>query len=239
MLEEQTKSVIHSLHREAEAFYAAALIHRAARFKMQEQVIEILRTATQGLWSFADILPFGSHATGLSSLSSDLDLVVCFSDQYKSLPSVTGVVPLLQNLAECIQRQASEVFVIRKVLLHSAVPIIKADVLKSGLIARGLVREGANPAGIMLNIEKMAGMSSALKAPEVSWQKPSADATSYGARSLANDDIFLSVDISIDGPLHSGLATTEFVRSMLKASPILAPAVCVLKEFFKSKVLLL
>jgi hypothetical protein len=32
----------------------------------------------------------------ISFLSSDLDLVVCFCDQFTKLPSVTGVIPLLQ-----------------------------------------------------------------------------------------------------------------------------------------------
>ncbi len=50
------------------------------------------------------------------------------------------------------------------------------------------------------------------------------------------EDTFLSLDISIDAPSHSGLATTEFVKSMIATYPVLGPAVFVLKTFFKAKV---
>ena len=69
LLEEQTKSVISSLQKEAAMFYAKTQERRAARLFIQEKVIGILRTTIQSLWSFADIIPFGSHATGLSSTS--------------------------------------------------------------------------------------------------------------------------------------------------------------------------
>ncbi len=86
---------------------------------------------------------------------------------------------------------------IRKVLLHSIIPIIKADVLQSGLIARGVV---------------------------------------FPPGELRDDDIFVSIDISIDCPGHSGLATAEFVKQMLVAYPTLGPVLNVLKTFLKSKV---
>ena len=91
----------------------------------------------------------------------------------------------------------SDILVIRKVLLHSIIPIIKADILKSGLIARGVV---------------------------------------LPSEEFSDNDIYVSIDISIDCPGHSGLATAEFVKQMLLAYPTLGPVVNVLKTFLKVKV---
>ena len=113
-------------------------------------------------------------------------------------------------MSSCLQRQASDILVIRKVVYHSTVPLIKADILKSGLLARGLIF------------------------PDM--QSVSADSSVNENGSRDNDDIFVSLDISIDGPSHSGVATTEFVKQMLNEYPALGPAVFLLKTFFKTKV---
>ena len=45
----------------------------------------------------------------------------------------------------------------------------------------------------------------------------------------------IPIDISIDSPLHSGLATTELVCTMMRALPPLGPVAYVLKEYLKLK----
>ena len=52
----------------------------------------------------------------------------------------------------------------------------------------------------------------------------------------ASDWIFISVDISVDSPAHSGIATTEMVRTMCQAFPALAPTATIIKTFLRSKV---
>jgi hypothetical protein len=112
-----------------------------------------------------------------------------------------------QSLSSCLQRQASDILVIRKVVYHSTVPLIKADILRSGLRARGL-------------------------------SIPDETDIDFSSSENVNDgDIFVSLDISIDSPLHSGVATTEFVKQMINEYPTLGPAVFLLKMFFKTKVI--
>lgn len=69
VLEEQTKSVVRSLHGEAMLFYEATKQIRESRNVVHEAATGVLRAIIHGLWTFADIKPFGSHATGLSSTS--------------------------------------------------------------------------------------------------------------------------------------------------------------------------
>lgn len=44
----------------------------------------------------------------------------------------------------------------------------------------------------------------------------------------------ICIDISIDGPSHSGLATTELVLTLVQALPPLGPVVVLFKEYFNS-----
>ena len=119
--------------------------------------------------------------------------------------------------------------------------------MKSGLINRGYIKEIKKAGDSNASVETGAvtrdvneghshgmsdnGDSSVVREiPEISYRK----AVSLCANN--SEDVFLSVDISIDGPAHSGLATTEFVKSILKKFPILGPTICTIKEFFRSRV---
>ena len=46
-------------------------------------------------------------------------------------------------------------------------------------------------------------------------------------------EVIVELDISIDGPEHSGLATTSLCQSMLKVLPGLGPATTLIKEYLK------
>jgi DNA polymerase sigma len=127
---------------------------------------------------------FGSYSTGLLDCTSDLDLVVCFSDECNSLLGLKGVIPLLHLLAEYLTKEAGHLIQITNIFIHARVPIIKAVSI--------------NPLGT------------------VGFQP-------------------LCIDISIDCPQHSGLATTEMVCTLMQALPPLGPVVAVLKAYLKSK----
>ena len=45
----------------------------------------------------------------------------------------------------------------------------------------------------------------------------------------------ISIDISIDGPSHSGLSTTEFSATLINHIPPLGPIILLLKEYFKKR----
>lgn len=67
VMEEQMKAVLQSMQLEASLFYKQSRQLCAARARSQDNVVAFLRSTLQSLWSFADVVPFGSHATGLSS----------------------------------------------------------------------------------------------------------------------------------------------------------------------------
>jgi hypothetical protein len=117
--------------------------------------------------------------------------------------------------------KASEAIVIRKVLLHSAVPIIKADVRRSFL------KKYYGAEGFKESVDAGAAYGKKDRVKNLS---------SCNSSVLEGNDEYLSIDISIDAPSHSGVATTAFVKQMLAAYPVIGPAVCLLKTFLKSKV---
>jgi DNA polymerase sigma len=43
----------------------------------------------------------------------------------------------------------------------------------------------------------------------------------------------VSLDITVDGPAHTGLATTEFVRNVIAYLPPIVPLVHILRQFLK------
>jgi hypothetical protein len=57
----------------------------------------------------------GLYLQVLTFLFSDIDLVVCFSDECHALPTITGVVPLLQGLANFLEKDVSDIIRIKKV----------------------------------------------------------------------------------------------------------------------------
>jgi len=186
LLKTQISSVTEKLHDQALLFYNHINVIQSKNSQKTDLMISRLRVAITALWPYSKVLVYGSYATGLHSTSSDIDLVVCFCDEYQSFLSVRGTVPLLHALADHLRRSAADVIEINNVILHSRVPIIKASAAPMGL---------------------------------------------YNASNSAD----LAVDISIDCAAHSGLATTEMVRTMLHALPPLAPAVTLFKSYLQSK----
>jgi predicted nucleotidyltransferase len=63
----------------------------------------------------------------------------------------------------------------------------------------------------------------------------SVDSMDFITGEKTSKPVKLSIDISIDGPNHSGLATTQLVTTLMRVLPPLGPVALVLKEYLKSK----
>lgn len=188
LLQSQMQAVMSQLHDQILDMNVFTLLFQSKRRAIFGQIIDRLNTYVTSLWPFACVNVYGSYATGLQGVHSDIDIVICFSDEYQSLSKVSGTVPLLHILADYLKHEAKDFIQINTVLLKARVPVIKAVVsIKS----------------------------------EATFQY------------LENTTI--SLDISIDSPVHSGLATSEMVKTLISAIPILQPIVIVLKEFLRSK----
>ena len=79
-----------SLHDETAAVWAARLEEQRARRPFIEAILSNLRASVAKLWHFCRVETYGSYSTGLSDSTSDLDLVVCFSDECQSLLGPKG-----------------------------------------------------------------------------------------------------------------------------------------------------
>ena len=126
------------------------------------------------------------------------------------------VVPLLHLLAEYLAKEAGHLIHITNVIIHARVPIIKAVSVDPQL-------SGAHPnnSGSGSGSGSNGGSGSA------------AGFTPLHCEGSKYEPI--SIDISIDSPLHSGLATTEMVCTLMQALPPLGPVVSVVKDYLKLK----
>ena len=79
-----------SLHDETAAVWATRLEEQRARRPFIEAILSSLRASVAKLWHFCRVETYGSYSTGLSDSTSDLDLVVCFSDECQSLLGPKG-----------------------------------------------------------------------------------------------------------------------------------------------------
>ena len=285
-----------SLHDETAAVWAARLEEQRARRPFIEAILSNLRASVAKLWHFCRVETYGSYSTGLSDSTSDLDLVVCFSDECQSLlgpkgwvrslvhfhallpypfvshplpshdvqtyldfshPIRTGcnvlcitcsvlyliifpisatplflfacpslsitfnhnrVVPLLHLLAEYLAKEAGHLIHITNVIIHARVPIIKAVSVDPQL-------SGAHPNNSNSG-NGCGGGGNGGSGSAAGFTPLHCEGSKYEP---------ISIDISIDSPLHSGLATTEMVCTLMQALPPLGPVVSVVKDYLKLK----
>ena len=190
LMEQQMNYVVTGLHNEALQFWEQWQNTQNERRPLEVNLIQQLQNCMRKLWNFASLEPFGSWATGLPGVRSDIDLVVCFEDDILLTKTPTSRHDLLRKLARYLEKHAQSLITITKVLLHTRVPLIKASA-------------------------------------RISVPCPLAQS---GTRA-----VMIELDISIDGPEHSGLATTSLSQAMLKALPGLGPATMLIKEYLKEK----
>lgn len=119
--------------------------------------------------------------------------------------TITSVVPLMHLLAEYLTKEAGHLIHITNIIIHARVPIIKAVTVDPALHQHQHTHQHVNP---------------------------------HTPHSTHSDSVKfepIHIDISIDSPLHSGLATTEMVCTLMQALPPLGPVVSVLKDYLKLK----
>ena len=83
-------SLSHSLHEETATAWTHRQEQQRARKPSYEAILSSLRLSVAKLWHFCRVESYGSYSTGLSDSSSDLDLVVCFSDECQTLLGLKG-----------------------------------------------------------------------------------------------------------------------------------------------------
>jgi Nucleotidyltransferase domain len=77
LLSSQVRRAVALLHDEVRAFAAACAAAAAQQRPVLDAVVATLRSAIFELWPAASVLLYGSLASGLMTVDSDIDLVVC------------------------------------------------------------------------------------------------------------------------------------------------------------------
>lgn len=167
-------------------FHRKSVMERDSRTLACTLFLEKFKEIVLRLWPFSTLETYGSFVTGLYNLNSDIDIVICFSDEFQSFVMGNDILTLIHMLADYISREASDLMTINTVLLNAKIPVIKAVVK-------------LDPCDSFNNIQH------------------------------------IPIDISIDSAVHTGLASTEFIRTIFTALPPLVPIVNTLKEYLRSK----
>ena len=130
-----SKQVDTALARLHEQIARAWDTHRQADRRLKgtrEQLVCLLSQEVRVLWPFSTLEVIGSVASGTSAGGSDVDIVICFSDQAQGLLGLQGALILvlsqyLSNRAIISTGVFSSVnFKVLKVLPQARVPLIKA-----------------------------------------------------------------------------------------------------------------
>ncbi len=234
LLGNQIQETLRSLHLHALELWNTCAVCNEQRRADDTAILHHIKKRTQLLWPHSHVEVIGSAATGLFSPdifryntlrtrsnsngaeiatdiadtpSSDLDLVVCFSDDMQSvLHSDSSLVRILAGFLESngdgtadvsptedgqISPHSTVSLVIQQILPHAHVPLIKAI----------------------------------------------ATVRSYDSGSSSVRVVSIPVDISMDGPRNTGIASTAMIKVLLAALPPLGPVFLVLKAFLRSKAL--
>jgi len=233
LLGNQIQETLRTLHLHALDLWNECKVFNEQRILCDTSIQMYLKKRIGVLWPHSRIEAIGSSATGLyyhglfrdnssrsrsnsadnsdetrilDSPSSDLDLVVCFSDDMQSiLHSESSLIRMLATFLEGNEGheagnssvsqdgeplQPSISISIQQVLTHAQVPLLKAT---------AVVR--------------------------------------YAAQNAGEEDrvVMIPVDISMDGPRNTGIASTAMIKMLLVALPPLGPVFLVLKEFLRCK----
>ena len=76
---------------------------KEAKSRFVDLCLKRLQECVALLWPFSRVEVFGSHGTGLQSLESDrgdLDLVVCFSDEYQVSSYILSIIIYTPSLVQ-------------------------------------------------------------------------------------------------------------------------------------------
>eukprot|EP00898_Chlorokybus_atmophyticus_P006139 jgi/Chlat1/6526/Chrsp45S06070 len=221
-------SFLARLHSEIEEFCMQVTAECERRRPYQQLAVNRVTKALAGLWPRANTKIFGSYATGLMLPSSDVDVVVCLprgSDPSKEAGYLEGRngrhirETYLQHAARHLRDMDWVQSDSLKTIDKTAVPIIQ---LVAKLPRVPEPSEAALPTTTALESNGVYSDSERLETPEP-------------ATSVQDDDVRVPLDISFEGPTHSGMRTVNLVRDFLKQFPSLRPLTLVLKQFLTER----
>eukprot|EP00850_Spirogloea_muscicola_P011047 SM000067S20324 [mRNA] locus=s67:314841:323872:- [translate_table: standard] len=212
------------LHQEMEAFCVEVANEVHARKPCQAAAIKRLARALQVLWPRSRVKRFGSTATGLALPTSDVDIVVC-------LPPVRNLEPIkeagilegrngiketcLQHAARYLADQDWVKSDSIKIIENTAVPILKLVAQIPESTASGTSLGGLLP-------PKLCGVAGDGSSTQMSWGGP-------------ESRMLVRMDVSFEGPSHTGLRTAELVRELCGEFPAIIPLALVLKQFLTDR----
>jgi len=161
--------------------------------KARQAVLKGMCNVIQGYWGDdAQALLYGSCATGLDTEDSDVDIVISFTKNNRSL--LLDTVTVAHKIHELASHMSTIPWIrIVASVTHGRVPVVKATALVK-LDGSGVV--------------------------------PFLDEESR----ILYETVEIPLDVSIDGPTHSGISSTSFVRSLTSRMSSLRPLVLVLKK---------
>ena len=209
LLQNQIPVALASLHEEIRSFASKMTSFSLKLLPARQAALEGICNVVDGLWGeSAEALLYGSCATGLDTKASDVDVVVCFTKGGKggnlseSLSEVLSVAEVSARIALLAGHMSSLPWLrISAVVEHGRVPVIKATALVSATSSTIVSL-------LSFNDRKEGEL----------------DAGDSG------DFVEVPLDISIDGPTHSGISSTSFVRMLTTRLPSLRPIVLSLKR---------
>lgn len=149
LLHTQLQNVVTQLHEEVALFYENIKKVQENTKEQYDNIISKVSSAMKQLWPSAEIKVFGSVAAKLHTKKSDIDLVVCFPDNFQYLINNIGTIPFIQVLANYLEREATNTLRINAVHLYAQVPVIKVSCLNSDI-----------PIDISINGHHHSGLSS-------------------------------------------------------------------------------
>eukprot|EP00850_Spirogloea_muscicola_P019686 SM000196S05378 [mRNA] locus=s196:85586:93808:- [translate_table: standard] len=212
------------LHQEMEAFCVEVANEVHARKPCQAAAIKRLARALQVLWPRSRVKRFGSTATGLALPTSDVDIVVC-------LPPVRNLEPIkeagilegrngiketcLQHAARYLADQDWVKSDSINIIENTAVPILKLVAQIPRSTASGTSLGGLLP-------PKVCGVAGDGSSTQMSWGGP-------------ESRMLVRMDVSFEGPSHTGLRTAELVRELCGEFPAIIPLALVLKQFLTDR----
>eukprot|EP00850_Spirogloea_muscicola_P016698 SM000137S00476 [mRNA] locus=s137:377235:386446:- [translate_table: standard] len=212
------------LHQEMEAFCVEVANEVHARKQCQAAAIKRLERALQVLWPRSRVKRFGSTATGLALPTSDVDIVVC-------LPPVRNLEPIkeagilegrngiketcLQHAARYLADQDWVKSDSITIIENTAVPILKLVAQIPNSTASGTSLGGLLP-------PKVCGVAGDGSSTQMIWGGP-------------ESRMLVRMDVSFEGPSHTGLRTAELVRELCGEFPAIIPLALVLKQFLTDR----
>ncbi|GMH63327.1 hypothetical protein TL16_g03684, partial [Triparma laevis f. inornata] len=220
LLQSQMGLGLAHLHTDILEFARISTAHSLRLLPARQAALKGICNVVQGFWGDdAQALLYGSCATGLDTEDSDVDIVISFTQNNRSVildaPTVAQRIDFLARY-----EVARTVFIYPYVILTlptrrshmSTIPWIR--ILAS-------VTHGRVPVVKAVALVKLDGTGVVPFFDENARQH--------------YETVEIPLDVSIDGPTHSGISSTSFMRSLTSRLSSLRPMVLVLKKLLAAR----